>query len=131
MANTDAIAQTLVLFAKERKKVAQFYRQTLQLETIESDASHDLLRGRGIELVVHELAPRFARHIQIDTPPKPRDGTAFKPAFVVDDLARVATAARQTGGHLKALKSAWSIRGARVLDGWDPEGNVVQFKQPD
>jgi hypothetical protein len=25
----------------------------------------------------------------------------------------------------------WRIRGFIVLDGWDPEGNVIQFKQVD
>jgi hypothetical protein len=29
------------------------------------------------------------------------------------------------------MKQAWRIRGYVVLDGWDPEGNVVQFKQVD
>jgi hypothetical protein len=26
-------------------------------------------------------------------------------------------------------QQAWRFRGHIVLDGWDPEGNVVQFKQ--
>jgi hypothetical protein len=38
-------------------------------------------------------------------------------------------AAKATGGHLKPLKQAWRFRGFVVLDGWDPEGNIVQFKQ--
>jgi hypothetical protein len=29
------------------------------------------------------------------------------------------------------MKQAWRFRGFVVLDGWDPEGNVVQFKQVD
>jgi hypothetical protein len=35
----------------------------------------------------------------------------------------------KTYGHLKPLKQAWHFRGFVVLDGWDPEGNIVQFKQ--
>lgn len=39
--------------------------------------------------------------------------------------------ARSTpGGHLKPAAGAWRFRGHVVLDGWDPEGNIVQFKQP-
>jgi catechol-2,3-dioxygenase len=39
--------------------------------------------------------------------------------------------AEWTGGYLKPLEGAWHFRGCVVLDGWDPEGNVVQFKQRD
>ncbi len=124
------ISQALVLFAVEPGRVGDFYRQALNIETIDADASHELLRGNGIEIVVHAIAPRYASQITIEQPPVPRNGTAFKPVFVVDDLNRVKTAAKQTGGHLKPLKQAWQIRGATVLDGWDPEGNIVQFRQP-
>jgi predicted enzyme related to lactoylglutathione lyase len=61
----------------------------------------------------------------------PRDDTAIKPTFVVKDLAVVREAVEKTGGFLKPLKQAWRFRGFIVLDGWDPEGNIVQFKQPD
>ena len=36
-----------------------------------------------------------------------------------------------SGGFLKPAEAAWRIRGMLVLDGCDPEGNVVQFKQPE
>ncbi len=68
--------------------------------------------------------------ITITKPPSVREDTPLKPAFVVKDLEVVRAAALATGGHLKPLDAAWQIRGATVLDGWDPEGNVVQFKQP-
>ena len=29
------------------------------------------------------------------------------------------------------IEGAWRFRGCVVLDGWDPEGNVIQFKQPE
>ena len=55
----------------------------------------------------------------------------FKPAFFVESLEAVRSVAEATGGYLKPLEGAWHFRGATVLDGWDPEGNVVQFKQRD
>ena len=51
--------------------------------------------------------------------------------FVVDDLEIVRAAAKANGGYLKPIKQAWRIRGFIVLDGSDPEGNVIQFKQLD
>ena len=55
----------------------------------------------------------------------------MKPTFVVDDLEVVRASAKANGGYLKPIKQAWRIRGFVVLDGWDPEGNVLQFKQVD
>ena len=62
---------------------------------------------------------------------KRRDDVALKPTFVVDDLEVVRAAAKANGGFLKPIKQAWRIRGFIVLDGCDPEGNVIQFKQVD
>jgi hypothetical protein len=68
---------------------------------------------------------------KIQSPPKCRDDAAMKPTFVVDDLEVVRASAKANGGYLKPIKQAWRIRGFVVLDGWDPEGNVLQFKQVD
>lgn len=123
--------QGLVIFAKDKGRMSAFYRLTLGLEVVESEESHDLLRGSAIELVIHAIPGRIAAGIEISVPPAIRDTAVFKPAFVVADLEAVRQVADQTGGGLKPKEAAWSIRGATVLDGWDPEGNVVQFKMVD
>ena len=87
--------------------------------------------GQNYEVVVHAVSKAYAQSIEIDSPPKRRDDVALKPAFVVDDLEVVRAAAKANGGFLKPIKQAWRIRGFVVLDGWDPEGNVIQFKQVD
>ena len=121
--------QGLVVFAKNKKRVSAFYRQTLGLEVQESDSSHDLLRGHGYEVVVHTIPRKYAADITITKPPEPRDQAPFKPTFVVASLAAVRLAAEAAGGYLKPESGAWHFRGHVVLDGWDPEGNIVQFKQ--
>lgn len=120
--------QGLVVFAKNKKKVSAFYRQTLGLHAVEEESSHDLLQGPGIEIVIHTIPRRIAAGITITRPPQVREETPLKPSFVVPDLNAVRVAATATGGWLKPAEQAWQIRGARVLDGHDPEGNVVQFK---
>ena len=89
----------------------------------------DVLLGPGIELVVHAIPRRYAAGIRITRPPQLREETPFKPSFPVPDLDAVRAAAQATGGFLKAADAAWVVRGATVLDGWDPEGNIVQFSQ--
>lgn len=125
------VQQGCVVFAKNKKRVSAFYQQTLGLAVEESDSSHDLLRGHGYEIVVHTIPRKYASTIKIAKPAEPRDDTPLKPTFVVADLEAVRRAASETGGHLKPIERAWHFRGCVVLDGWDPEGNIVQFKQPE
>ena len=117
------------MFAKNKKRVSAFYQQALGLAVEESSTSHDLLRGHGYEVVVHTIPRKYAAGISISKPPQPRDETPFKPTFVVASLAEVRRAVEATGGYLKPEAGAWHFRGHTVLDGWDPEGNIVQFKQ--
>ena len=119
----------LVVFAKSVKKLSAFYARTLGLEVVESDRSHQLLRGNGYEVVVHAIPAKIAREIPIAKPPVPREDTAMKPSFVVPDLQALRLAVVATGGWLKPAEMAWTIRGHQVLDGCDPEGNILQFKQ--
>ena len=129
MAKKNLPLQGLVIFAKNKELVSSFYQQALGLKLEESDTTHDLLVGQGHEVVVHAISKAYANSIEIASPPVPRDETPMKPTFVVEDLEVVRSAAKATGGFLKPLKQAWKFRGFVVLDGWDPEGNIVQFKQ--
>jgi len=119
----------LVVFAKSVKKLSAFYARTLGLEVLESASSHQLLRGNGYEVVVHAIPAKMAREITIAKPPVLREDSAMKPSFVVPDLEALRSAVVATGGWLKPAELAWTIRGHTVLDGCDPEGNILQFKQ--
>jgi len=128
---TSSPHQGLCIFAKNVEQVSLFYQQALELKVQTSDKTHDLLVGTNYEVVVHAISKAYADSIQIESPPKQRDDVALKPTFVVDDLEVVRAAAKANGGYLKPSKQAWRFRGFIVLDGWDPEGNVIQFKQVD
>jgi GNAT superfamily N-acetyltransferase len=130
-AEPPAPPQGLVVFAKDTHRVARFYQQTLGLQVVACDPHHILLRGPQHELVIHAIPAAVASSIHVAQPPQPRDETPLKPSFVVASLADVRAAVQATGGFLKPDAGAWRIRGCVVLDGWDPEGNIVQFKQPD
>ncbi len=128
---TQSPLQALCVFAKNVEQVSLFYQQALKLKVQASDKTHDLLVGQNHEVVVHAISKAYAESINIESPPIRRDDVALKPTFVVDDLEVVRTAAKVNGGYLKPLKQAWRFRGYIVLDGCDPEGNVIQFKQVD
>jgi hypothetical protein len=132
LTNTDnPIQQGVVIFAKNKTKVSAFYRSTLDLVAFEEASSHDVLRGHGLEVVVHAIPRKIAAEIKVSRPPTVRKDIPIKPTFVVASLDAVRAAAQATGGFLKPVEGAWHFRGATVLDGHDPEGNVVQFKQLD
>jgi len=123
--------QALCVFAKNVNQVSLFYQHALGLKVQASDKTHDLLVGQNHEVVIHAISKAYAQSIEIESPPKRREDVALKPTFVVDDLEVVRAAAKVTGGYLKPIQQAWRIRGYIVLDGTDPEGNVIQFKQAD
>jgi predicted enzyme related to lactoylglutathione lyase len=123
--------QGVVIFAKNKKRVSAFYQACLGLKPVESEPSHDLLRGDTYEIVVHAIPRKIAVAITIATPAVPRTQGAIKPTFVVRSLVKVRVAAEATGGFLKPTSGAWHFRGCTVLDGHDPEGNHIQFKQRD
>ena len=129
MANSTSPNNGIVIFAKDINRMSAFYQQTLNLSVAEQEKSHQVLSGQSTEIVIHAIPAKHAASITIENPPVLRATTAIKPAFWVDDLRTVSTSARRCGGQLKPLQSAWRIRGALVLDGNDPEGNIIQFKQ--
>jgi hypothetical protein len=51
-------------------------------------------------------------------------------AFIVGSVEGFERAVLGAGGRLDPAESAWEFRGHRVLDCLDPEGNVVQARQP-
>ncbi|MCU0494530.1 MAG: hypothetical protein MUD01_23330, partial [Chloroflexaceae bacterium] len=69
-----------------------------------------------------------AAQVEIASPLVVREETPMKCSFLVGDFAALRAAALATGGGLKPAEAAWRWRGALHLDGWDPEGNVVQFR---
>ncbi|HWL63297.1 MAG TPA: hypothetical protein VNQ32_10885 [Steroidobacteraceae bacterium] len=121
--------QGMILFAKSKKRISAFYQSVLGLRAVESEPSHDLLQAVGVEIVVHAIPRKIAAAIKITKPPRPRESAVIKPTFVVKSLKRVREVATKAGGSLRPDSEAWSFRGFIVIDGMDPEGNQLQFKQ--
>ena len=118
-----------VIFAKDVSRLVDFYRQVLNAEVVELARSHTVLVASQSEIVIHGVSVAVAKSIVIEDPPVLRSSLPIKPVFEVDSLQRVREVTKSVGGGLKRINSAWNIRGYSVLDGWDPEGNLVQFKQ--
>lgn len=123
------ILNSVVIFAKDIQRTSAFYQSVLAMSVVEKASSHEVITNDSLELVIHGIPKKIANDIVIEDPPILRSATAMKPAFVVDSLNRVKQASKDNGGGVNPDSKIWNIRGARVLDGWDPEGNVIQFKE--
>ncbi len=123
------LAQSLLIYAKNKKRVSAFYQAVFGFVVVESETSHDLLSGPCGDLVVHAIPKALAVKISLTRPPALREDGAIKPVFPVADLDAARSAARRAGGGIRGAEATWAWRGSLQVSGWDPEGNVVQFTQ--
>jgi predicted enzyme related to lactoylglutathione lyase len=118
-----------VVFAKDPARVAKFYEVIAGLSVVQVENGHVILESGVIQVVVHAIPQRIADTITIASPPKLRDERAVKLFFPVASLAEARDKALAMGGGLSPVKKEWEARGFRACDGYDPEGNVVQFRE--
>lgn len=74
--------------------------------------------------------------VDVSTLPKPsavapvvREGMPVKICLPVPSLVQSRMKAAASGGALDAKEDEWQAGGFRACDGYDPEGNVVQFRE--
>ena len=117
-----------VIYAKDAQRLADFYGEVLTLRRAEEDASFVRLAADGMALIIVQAPPALADGIVIADPPVVREETPIKLSFAVPDLEAMRPLVERLGGGLQ--QKAWSWLGETHLDGWDPEGNVFQLRQP-
>lgn len=117
----------VAIYVVDLDRSVAFYREALGLAVVEEDDDFIVLSRGANELNLVAVPPDVASSIQITTPPEVREETPIKPSFLVDSIDAAAAAAVAAGGGAKPVGEAWEFRGKRHLDGFDPEGNVVQF----
>lgn len=83
-----AVASSAAIYAKDLRRVAEFYRRTLSLAVLETDPGFLALGGEGFEVVVVQIPERIAQDIHIAAPPIPREETPIKLSFLVENLDR-------------------------------------------
>ena len=119
-----------MLYAKNVDRVVAFYSAVLGFQIRGGDETHVVLESPGFQLVVLRIPEQIASSIVITVPPTRRANAAIKPVFFVPSIAAVRTTAEACGGMLNSTDKEWFFQGFKVCDGLDPEGNVVQFREP-
>lgn len=124
-----SMAMTLVIYAKDLKRLAKFYESVLMLAREDEEDDFVLLGSQSVELAIVQAPSTLSELINSQSPSWVRSETPIKPSFAVADVEAMRSAIAAAGGDLKAPGAAWTWRGALHLDGWDPEGNVFQLRQ--
>jgi hypothetical protein len=124
-----------VIYAKDTASLARFYGELLSMAVVHSEPDHTVLESADLQLVLHGIPRHIADSFVITSPPERRTDAAIKLFFVVEDLAQARATAARLGGALNESDQEWEwqweasgVRGVRVCDGHDPEGNVIQLR---
>jgi predicted enzyme related to lactoylglutathione lyase len=118
-----------VLYAKDLNLLVQFYSSVAGIEPQSIENEFAILGSRPSQLIIVRIPKRIARTIDIATPPERREDTPLKLVFGVADIAPARDRAAELGGAVNAAEREWEFEGAKVCDGYDPEGNVFQLRQ--
>jgi predicted enzyme related to lactoylglutathione lyase len=120
-----------VVYAKDLAPMAAFYAAVTDMALTHQAADHVLRESPAFELVLVAMPAAVAEGVTVTRPPERRTDTPIKLVFATDSITRVRAQAAALGGELNPPEREWAWNGQRSCDGHDPEGNVLQFRQPD
>ncbi len=109
-----------MIFVKDLERMTAFYRDVVGLRPNQATRLADWVafEADGISLALHAIPPGVSEHVEIASPPVPREQEPCKLIFAVDDVDGELT--RLEGLGVPILQRPWG--------GWDfvdPEGNVL------
>lgn len=123
--NTTIVA----IYSSNIKALGDFYKEALDLQEIEKSDDYICLARKGIEINIIKMNSKSGNVIKPEKYLHIREETPIKCSFLVDTFEQVRKANERFGGMLKDEKNAWEWRGELHLDGYDPEGNVLQYRK--
>lgn len=118
-----------VIFAKNLAKLVSFYEQLVPMTVLHSYQDYTVLDSQTMQLVIHAIPPQFAEQLDITEPPELRTNMPIKLCIPVASLATARATAANVGGQLYAPEQEWQAGSFRACDGYDPEGNIIQFRE--
>jgi catechol 2,3-dioxygenase-like lactoylglutathione lyase family enzyme len=118
-----------VLFARNLQTMSAFYQAMLGMSVVASESDHVILESNEFQLVLHGIPKKIAAAITITSPPSLRTELPTKLHFPVASLSVARNKAPALGGAVFPQSKEWVARGFRACDGYDPEGNIVQFRE--
>lgn len=119
-----------VLYAKDLEPLAAFY-VALGGALVDMEEGEFAVIGHPDNALTIVQAPeKIASQIVLEKPPVPRSETPFKPVVSVHSLEEATRALAAHGGRTHPDSMQWTFRNSLIQDIIDPEGNIVQLRQP-
>ncbi len=109
-----------VLYAKDLKKLAEFYARVTGLMVCRSAEDHIVLECEFFQLVVVQIPKEIADGIEIEEPPARRSQTPIKLVFFIKNLETARNDASSPGRRVESAGRRVAFDGDRVCDGYDP-----------
>ncbi len=120
----------VVLFVSDVHRVSRFYEGVGGMVMVHDAADHVILETHGMQLVVHAMRWSDGDQAGVAGGVVVREDSYLKFCFPVVSIAAARSAAFALGGAIKPASAEWEARGFRACDGHDPEGNVLQVREP-
>lgn len=116
--------QSALVFVKDLERMKQFYAGMLGVQPADHNAAWAAFDTGGARFALHAIPAEIAQHIQIASPPLPREQAPVKLIFEVPDVESARARLESLGA--KTLRRPWQQPG-EACDAVDPEGNVFQI----
>lgn len=118
-----------VVYVKDVAPMRAFYEAVAGFSVERAAPDHTVLRSSALQLVLVQMPARIAATIEIASPPERRTENPIKLIVPVASIAAARSVAPRFNGELLPPEREWDFDTARLCDGYDPEGNVVQFRE--
>jgi len=106
-----------MLFVKDLNRMTSFYADVLGMKPNDDTRQDNWVEFKDSQFSLHAIPASVAAGIQIESPPRPREQTAAKLTFEVQDVEATLTKIESMG--LPLLRRPWG-----GIEAVDPEGNV-------
>ena len=116
-----------MLYVKDLERMKRFYGDMLGIEATNQNCTNDwaTFETGDIRFALHAIPVGIAEHIEIASPPVPREQNPVKLIFEVKDVECERERLESLG--VQTLRRPWQQRG-EACDAIDPEGNVFQLR---
>ena len=111
-----------MIYVKDLNRMAAFYENALCLKPVDATRMENWIEFETgtTKFALHAIPPEIADQIEISSPPRPREKSAVKLSFEVDDIASELRRLESLG--VTVVQRPWG-----AYDGIDPEGNVFRI----
>lgn len=119
---------SLVLYVNDLITMTKFYSGLLNLQISDGDEIFTRLSSDQNELVLHQIPNEYLEPVNV--PPTLREDCVWKPTFDVRAISESRDFAPALGGSITDESRQWELGGFLYSNGNDPEGNIIQIRQP-